>query len=143
MKVTEAGPSFDTSPMIVKSWTIEVLWVIDKFNPKVWGKLQLNLVVSIFTMSTPMFLNRCNPTQPADVAVRAGADVDVATMGIDNFNPKVWGWYLAWKLVLVHVPPVQEIFGLCKKPVKPKPPTRRQLTQFYNSNNAHDSTLTW
>ncbi|KAM7515155.1 hypothetical protein LguiA_004738 [Lonicera macranthoides] len=23
MKVTEAGPSFDTSPMIVKSWTIE------------------------------------------------------------------------------------------------------------------------
>ncbi|KAM7515133.1 hypothetical protein LguiA_004716 [Lonicera macranthoides] len=52
------------------------------------------------------------------------------------------GWYLAWKLVLVHVPLVQEIFGLRKKPVKPKPPTRRRLTQFYNSINAHDSTST-
>ncbi|KAM7513522.1 hypothetical protein LguiA_003105 [Lonicera macranthoides] len=27
----------------------------------------------------------------ANVAIRAGADVDVATMGINNFNPKVWG----------------------------------------------------
>ncbi|KAM7269562.1 hypothetical protein ACFE04_025059 [Oxalis oulophora] len=26
------------------------------------------------------------------------------------------GWFLAWKLVLVHVPLVQEIFGLRKKP---------------------------
>ncbi|KAM7519122.1 hypothetical protein LguiB_018084 [Lonicera macranthoides] len=56
------------------------------------------------------------------------------------FSLLVLGWYLAWKLVLVHVPIVQEIFGLHKKPVKPKPPTRLRLTQFYNSINAHDST---
>ncbi|XVF64676.1 hypothetical protein PTKIN_Ptkin09bG0186900 [Pterospermum kingtungense] len=48
-------------------------------------------------------------------------------------------WLLAWKLVLVHVPLVQEIFGLKKKPVKPKPPTRR-LSRYYNSIKAHDST---
>ncbi|XVF36816.1 hypothetical protein REPUB_Repub19eG0090900 [Reevesia pubescens] len=48
-------------------------------------------------------------------------------------------WLLAWKLVLVHVPLVQEIFGLRKKPVKPKPPTRR-LSRYYNSINAHNST---
>ncbi|KAL3513585.1 hypothetical protein ACH5RR_026302 [Cinchona calisaya] len=49
------------------------------------------------------------------------------------------GWFLAWKLVLVHVPLVQEIFGLRKKPVKPKPENRRRLTQFYNSINARNS----
>ncbi|KAM7515090.1 hypothetical protein LguiA_004673 [Lonicera macranthoides] len=59
------------------------------------------------------------------------------------FSLLVLGWYLAWKLVLVHVPLVQEIFGLRNKPVKPKPPTRRRLTQFYNSINPHDSTSTW
>ncbi|GMY17204.1 hypothetical protein FCV25MIE_12443 [Fagus crenata] len=48
------------------------------------------------------------------------------------------GWWLAWKLVLVHVPLVQEIFGLRKKPVKPKPPTRR-LSKIYKSMNARDS----
>ncbi|KAG8493923.1 hypothetical protein CXB51_011290 [Gossypium anomalum] len=48
-------------------------------------------------------------------------------------------WLLAWKLVLVHVPLVQEIFGLRKKPVKPKPPTRR-LSRYYNSINSHSST---
>ncbi|MFQ6639782.1 hypothetical protein Gotur_015344 [Gossypium turneri] len=42
-------------------------------------------------------------------------------------------------LVLVHVPLVQEIFGLRKKPVKPKPPTRR-LSRYYNSINSHSST---
>ncbi|XP_021284836.1 uncharacterized protein LOC110417003 [Herrania umbratica] len=47
-------------------------------------------------------------------------------------------WWLAWKLVLVHVPLVQEIFGLRKKPVKPKPPTRR-LSRYYNSINAQSS----
>ncbi|XP_030445651.1 uncharacterized protein LOC115668317 [Syzygium oleosum] len=45
------------------------------------------------------------------------------------------GWYLAWKLVLVHVPLVQEIFGLRKKSVKPKPPTRHRLSKFYSSMN--------
>ncbi|EPS64038.1 hypothetical protein M569_10744, partial [Genlisea aurea] len=41
-------------------------------------------------------------------------------------------WLLAWKLVLVHVPLVQEIFGLRKKkPTAPKPPVRKRLTQFY------------
>ncbi|KAI9082187.1 hypothetical protein K1719_035927 [Acacia pycnantha] len=48
------------------------------------------------------------------------------------------GWLLAWKLVLVHVPLVQEIFGLRKKPVKSKPPTRR-LSKFYNTINAQKS----
>ncbi|XP_018812224.1 uncharacterized protein LOC108984653 isoform X2 [Juglans regia] len=48
------------------------------------------------------------------------------------------GWWLAWKLVLVHVPLVQEIFGLRKKPFKPKPPTRR-LSKIYSSMNAQNS----
>ncbi|KAG9444084.1 hypothetical protein H6P81_015424 [Aristolochia fimbriata] len=33
------------------------------------------------------------------------------------------GWFLAWKLVLVHVPIVQEICGLRKKPKRPKSET--------------------
>lgn len=45
------------------------------------------------------------------------------------------GWFLAWKLVLVHVPLVQEIFGLRKKPAKADPPKRR-FSQFYNSLDA-------
>ncbi|MBA0866859.1 hypothetical protein Goshw_025114 [Gossypium schwendimanii] len=56
-----------------------------------------------------------------------------------NKNFKFIGWLLAWKLVLVHVPLVQEIFGLRKKPVKPKPPTRR-LSRYYNRINSHSST---
>ncbi|KAL9234645.1 hypothetical protein vseg_009495 [Gypsophila vaccaria] len=44
-------------------------------------------------------------------------------------------WWVAWKTVLVHVPLVQEIFGLRKKPPKPPPPQRR-FTQYYNSLNA-------
>ncbi|KAK8609048.1 hypothetical protein V6N13_025355 [Hibiscus sabdariffa] len=47
-------------------------------------------------------------------------------------------WLLAWKLVLVHVPLVQEIFGLKKKRAKSKPPPRR-FSRYYNSINAHDS----
>ncbi|KAK3032527.1 hypothetical protein RJ639_036442 [Escallonia herrerae] len=50
------------------------------------------------------------------------------------------GWFLAWKLVLVHVPLVQEIFGLRKKPVQTKPANRRRLSRFYNSLNAQNST---
>ncbi|CAA0818475.1 Unknown protein [Striga hermonthica] len=38
-------------------------------------------------------------------------------------------WFLAWKLVLVHVPLVQEIFGLRKKTVRPKPAETRCRTQ--------------
>ncbi|PKI73840.1 uncharacterized protein LOC116202648 [Punica granatum] len=45
------------------------------------------------------------------------------------------GWALAWKLVLVHVPLVQEIFGLKKKTFKPKPANRRRLSKFYGSRN--------
>ncbi|KAF3445740.1 hypothetical protein FNV43_RR10917 [Rhamnella rubrinervis] len=52
------------------------------------------------------------------------------------------GWLLAWKLVLVHVPLVQEICGLRKKPVKPKPPTRR-LSKFYNSIDTRDYASGW
>ncbi|KAJ7959074.1 Transmembrane protein [Quillaja saponaria] len=47
------------------------------------------------------------------------------------------GWLLAWKLVLVHVPLVQEIFGLRKKPMKPKPPSR-WLTKHYSSIDAQN-----
>lgn len=43
------------------------------------------------------------------------------------------GWFLVWKLVLVHIPLVQEIFGLRKKVVKPKPENRGRLTQFYKN----------
>ncbi|CAK9182293.1 unnamed protein product [Ilex paraguariensis] len=59
------------------------------------------------------------------------------------FSLLLLGWFLAWKLVLVHVPLVQEIFGLRKKPVKPKPETRRRLTRFYNSFNTQNSTSLW
>lgn len=52
------------------------------------------------------------------------------------------GWVLAWKLVLVHVPLVQEIFGLRKKPRKPKPRTGR-LSRFYNNINARDPASGW
>ncbi|XP_061972137.1 uncharacterized protein LOC133694587 isoform X1 [Populus nigra] len=49
------------------------------------------------------------------------------------------GWFLAWKLVLVHVPLVQEIFGLRKKLTKPKPLTRR-ISRIYNTIDARNST---
>ncbi|PSS31872.1 Chitin synthase [Actinidia chinensis var. chinensis] len=49
------------------------------------------------------------------------------------------GWFLAWKLVLVHVPLVREIFGLRKKPTKPKPPNRWRFSRFYNSIDAEIS----
>nr|GMD78032.1 hypothetical protein DM860_007765 [Ipomoea batatas]GMD82091.1 hypothetical protein DM860_007765 [Ipomoea batatas] len=55
----------------------------------------------------------------------------------------LFGWFLAWKLVLVHVPLVQEIFGLRKKPVKPKPENRRRFTQFYNDMDARSSASIW
>ncbi|AES97985.1 hypothetical protein MtrunA17_Chr5g0425581 [Medicago truncatula] len=45
------------------------------------------------------------------------------------------GWLLAWKLVLVHVPLVQEIFGLKKKPVRSKPQTGRLSKIYSNLNN--------
>ncbi|XP_057718388.1 uncharacterized protein LOC130932938 [Arachis stenosperma] len=52
------------------------------------------------------------------------------------------GWFVAWKLVLVHVPLVQEIFGLKKKTVRSKPPTGR-LSKIYSSlNNPQNSTST-
>ncbi|GKU98502.1 hypothetical protein SLEP1_g11500 [Rubroshorea leprosula] len=51
-------------------------------------------------------------------------------------------WWLAWKLVLVHVPLVQEIFGLRKKPAKPKPQTRR-FFRFYDRINAHNWASQW
>ncbi|KAI4389132.1 hypothetical protein MLD38_001389 [Melastoma candidum] len=48
------------------------------------------------------------------------------------------GWILAWKLVLVHVPLVQEIFGLRKKHFKPKPPHRHRYSKYYSSIGARD-----
>ncbi|XP_062096617.1 uncharacterized protein LOC133802334 [Humulus lupulus] len=44
----------------------------------------------------------------------------------------ILGWFLAWKLVLVHVPLVQEIFGLRKKTSRPKPTTGR-LSKIYSN----------
>ncbi|PKA46970.1 hypothetical protein AXF42_Ash011644 [Apostasia shenzhenica] len=52
------------------------------------------------------------------------------------FSLILLSWFVAWKTMLVHVPLVQEIFGLRKKPVMPKPPTRHRLSRFYNSNPA-------
>nr|XP_034889106.1 uncharacterized protein LOC118029338 isoform X2 [Populus alba] len=46
---------------------------------------------------------------------------------------------IAWKLVLVHVPLVQEIFGLRKKLTKPKPRTGR-ISRIYNTIDARNST---
>ncbi|CAM8942917.1 unnamed protein product [Rhodiola kirilowii] len=48
------------------------------------------------------------------------------------FSFIVIGWALAWKLVLVHVPLVQEVCGLKKKQFKPKPPTRR-FSKLYSA----------
>ncbi|CAL9108299.1 unnamed protein product [Musa acuminata var. zebrina] len=45
-------------------------------------------------------------------------------------------WFVAWKTVLIHVPLVQEICGLRKKPAKPKPRDTHRLTRLYNSNPA-------
>ncbi|CAN4119503.1 unnamed protein product [Withania somnifera] len=54
------------------------------------------------------------------------------------------GWFLAWKLVLVHVPLVQEIFNLREKPVNPKPEKRGRLTQFYNNmDSQYSSSSQW
>ncbi|XP_061339528.1 uncharacterized protein LOC133286165 [Gastrolobium bilobum] len=47
------------------------------------------------------------------------------------------GWLLAWKLVLVHVPLVQEVFGLRKKPVRSKPPTGR-FSKIYSTIHAQN-----
>ncbi|XP_078173018.1 uncharacterized protein LOC144566855 isoform X1 [Carex rostrata] len=48
-------------------------------------------------------------------------------------------WFVAWKTVLVHVPVVQEIFGLRKKKFKPKPSTRQRISRFYNSQSSSSS----
>ncbi|KAI3818751.1 hypothetical protein L1987_12568 [Smallanthus sonchifolius] len=45
----------------------------------------------------------------------------------------VLGWCLAWKLLLVHIPLVQEIFGLKKKHYLPKPVTRHRFSRFYST----------
>lgn len=42
------------------------------------------------------------------------------------------GWCLAWKLVLVHVPTVQDIFGPRKNPTKPKQLTHR-ISRIYDT----------
>ncbi|XP_020571561.1 uncharacterized protein LOC110018554 [Phalaenopsis equestris] len=52
------------------------------------------------------------------------------------FSLILLSWFVAWKTVLVHVPLVQEIFGLRKKPVRPKPPNRHRFSRFYNSNSS-------
>ncbi|KAK9062808.1 hypothetical protein SSX86_019998 [Deinandra increscens subsp. villosa] len=56
----------------------------------------------------------------------------------------VLGWFLAWKLLLVHIPLVQEIFGLKKKHHLPKPLTRHRFSRFYNTlslNNNNSSNV--
>ncbi|KMZ58290.1 hypothetical protein ZOSMA_78G00600 [Zostera marina] len=49
------------------------------------------------------------------------------------FSLIAFSWFVAWKTVLVHVPLVQEIFGLKKKSVTPKPHARHRLSRFYNA----------
>ncbi|KAL5128593.1 hypothetical protein HKD37_14G040810 [Glycine soja] len=51
------------------------------------------------------------------------------------------GWFVAWKLVLVHVPLVQEVFGLKKKAVRVKPPTGR-FSKIYGTLHAKNSPST-
>ncbi|KAG4958967.1 hypothetical protein AAZX31_13G068800 [Glycine max] len=51
------------------------------------------------------------------------------------------GWFVAWKLVLVHVPLVQEVFGLKKKAVRVKPPTGR-FSKIYSTLHAQKSPST-
>ncbi|XP_027940844.1 uncharacterized protein LOC114194679 isoform X2 [Vigna unguiculata] len=51
------------------------------------------------------------------------------------------GWFVAWKLVLVHVPLVQEVFGLKKKPVRVKPPIGR-FSKIYSTLHAQNSPST-
>ncbi|GAV59315.1 hypothetical protein CFOL_v3_02846 [Cephalotus follicularis] len=53
------------------------------------------------------------------------------------------GWLLAWKLVLVHAPLVQEIFGLRKKTSNPKPPTSHRFSKFYSSLNSRIPNPQW
>ncbi|XP_020234901.1 uncharacterized protein LOC109814802 [Cajanus cajan] len=48
-----------------------------------------------------------------------------------------FGWFVAWKLVLVHVPLVQEVFGLKKKIFRPKPPTGR-FSKIYSAIHAQN-----
>lgn len=45
----------------------------------------------------------------------------------------LFSWWVAWKTVLVHVPLVQEIFGLRKKPAKPRAPASHRFSRFYNA----------
>ncbi|XP_031273070.1 uncharacterized protein LOC116131558 [Pistacia vera] len=52
------------------------------------------------------------------------------------------GWFLAWKLILVHVPLIQDIFGLREKRIKPKPPSRGRFSKFYNTIDDIDSEKT-
>ncbi|TKY56217.1 hypothetical protein E2542_SST20660 [Spatholobus suberectus] len=51
------------------------------------------------------------------------------------------GWFVAWKLVLVHVPLVQEVFGLKKKPIQVKPPTGR-FSKIYSAIHAQKAPST-
>ncbi|KAJ3675213.1 hypothetical protein LUZ60_004255 [Juncus effusus] len=49
-------------------------------------------------------------------------------------------WFVAWKTVLVHVPLVQEIFGLRKKKLKPRPSNVGRISRFYRSQSTSRST---
>ncbi|CAA7024277.1 unnamed protein product [Microthlaspi erraticum] len=52
-------------------------------------------------------------------------------------------WFLAWKLVLSHVPLVQEIFGLRKKTFKPKPESRGRISKFYKRISSQNPVPQW
>lgn len=53
----------------------------------------------------------------------------------------VFGWFLAWKLLLVHVPLVQEIFNLKEKHHLPKPLNSHYFSRFYNTLNLNHSNV--
>lgn len=80
----------------------------------------------LFPSCCPSFFSVLSPFSPEFCATFD----EISYFGFSLF---LVGWVLAWKLVLVHVPLVQEIFGLRKKPIKPKPPQRHRYSKYYSS----------
>ncbi|XP_044510434.1 uncharacterized protein LOC123228967 [Mangifera indica] len=52
------------------------------------------------------------------------------------------GWFLAWKLILVHVPVIQDIFGLRQKRIEPKATSRGRFSEFYKTIDGNKSEKT-
>ncbi|XP_011628875.1 uncharacterized protein LOC105421789 [Amborella trichopoda] len=46
------------------------------------------------------------------------------------------GWVVAWKVLLVRVPVIQEIFGLKKNSPKKTKPVTRRLSEYYSKRHS-------